>query len=339
LHPPARFYDIQVIVAAPIGFQMRSSQNHLKTLALPGILLPFFLAVGHGVQAGDHACDSYGGCLTCDSVGTSCCETPIEQYRDSFFQGAEILGGYLGDLGDAEGGMDQSYQEVRASFGIPLGDMDNILGFRPYFRVDNLSGPTSLDLPETLYDTGLTMLHEKTWTGPISSTLILSPGVRSDFKTGDNAFRIFGLAVINWEATCDLTLSLGVVYFDRDDVPLLPAFGASWTPTPQWKIDATMPRPRIARRLWKNCDQAEGWAYIAGVMGGSTWAVKRDSGLSDDLSIRDFRALFGYEVVRPGNRGFFVEGGYVFGRTIEYESQIGDLDLDDALIVAAGWKF
>jgi hypothetical protein len=134
-------------------------------------------------------------------------------------------------------------------------------------------------------------------------------------------------------------LSLGVVYFDRDDVPLLPAFGATWTPTPQWKIDATMPRPRIAHRLWKNCDQAEGWAYIAGTMGGNTWAVKRDSGLSDDLSIRDFRLLFGYEVVRQGNRGLFIEGGYVFGRTIEYESQIGDTDLDDALMVAAGWKF
>ncbi len=322
---------------------MQSPRLHPKTFRLSAIFLPIFLAFAQGARADDFACDAYGGCASCDamcdSVCGSCCETPIQTYRDSFYQGSEILGGYLGDLGGSEPSLNQSFAEVRASFGVPLGSMDHILGFRPYFRVDNLDGPTGIEVPETLYDTGVSILHEKPWSNSISSTLVLSPCIRSDMKTGDNAFRIFGLALINWQANCDLVLSLGVVYFDRDDVPLLPAFGATWTPTPEWKVDATMPRPRIARRLWKECDQAEGWAYIAGILGGNTWAVRRDNGLSDDFSMRDFRVLGGYEVVRRGNRGFYVEGGYVFGRTLEYESQSGDTDLDDALVVQAGWKF
>ena len=65
-------------------------------------------------------------------------ETPIERYRKSFCQGVEVRGGYLFDLGDAEGGMNQAFEEVRADFGIPLGSMDNLIGLRPYFRADQL---------------------------------------------------------------------------------------------------------------------------------------------------------------------------------------------------------
>lgn len=318
-----------------LSFRLHASLRSRLLAAVAGCFL-----VSCATNAAELACDA---CFSCDGgfadLPCGCCDVPIETQRDSFCQGLEALGGYLGDLGDAAGGLDQSYEEVRASFGMPLGSMDNILGFRPYFRADHLEGPTAFDVPATLYDTGVTVLHQMKWSESLSSTLVLSPGIRSDFRTGDDAFRMFGLALINWQPYCDLTLSAGVVYFDRNDVPLLPAIGASWTPSPRWRVDATMPRPRIAHRLWKDCNRAEGWAYLAGTLGGNTWAVRRDSGVSDELSIRDFRVLFGYEVIRHGNRGFHIEGGYVFGRTIEYESQVGDTDLDDALIAQAGWKF
>ncbi len=212
-------------------------------------------------------------------------------------------------------------------------------GFDPIFCADQLNGPTSIDVPATLYDTGVSILHQKKWSESCSSTVVITPSVRSDFTTSDKAFRLFGLALLNWQPREDLTLSLGVVYFDRADFNLLPAFGATWTPTPDWKIDATMPRPRIAHRLWRERDQAEAWAYLGGKIGGSTWAVTRDTGQPDELTLRDFRLLAGYEVIRKGNRGFFVEGGYAFGRRIEYEVPDIELDLDDALFVQAGWQF
>jgi hypothetical protein len=145
--------------------------------------------------------------------------------------------------------------------------------------------------------------------------------------------------MMNWQARSDLSLSLGVVYFDRADFRLLPAVGASWTPTPRWRIDATMPRPRIARRLWKQGGQAEGWAYFGGMIGGNTWAVSRDSGKTDELTLRDLRVLFGYEVLRNGNRGLYLESGYAFDRKIEYERQDIDISLDAGLFLVAGWKF
>ena len=274
-----------------------------------------------------------------DTAGPNGCETPIQRYRKSFCQGAEVRGGYLFDLGDAQGGMNQAFEEVRADFGIPLGSMDNLIGLRPYFRADQLQGIQTTDLPSVLYNTGLNILHQKKWSSRFSSTVVLTPSVRSDFTTSKNAFRLFGLGLMNWKCRDDLTVSAGVVYFDRADFNLLPAFGFVWTPTPEWKIDATMPRPRVFKRLWKRGAEAEGWCYCGGSIGGNTWAVTRDSGDIDELTIRDFRFMTGYEVIETGNRGHFVEAGFAFGRSIEYERSGVDLDLDAGFYLDAGIKF
>lgn len=266
-------------------------------------------------------------------------ETPIERYRKSFCQGVEVRGGYLFDLGDKEGGMNQAFEEVRADFGIPLGSMENLIGLRPYFRADQLQGVESFDLPKVLYNTGLNILHQKKWNPIFSTTVVVTPSIRSDFTTSDHAFRVFGLALMNWKCHSDVTVSLGAVYFDRADFNLLPAFGFVWTPTPEWKIDVTMPRPRLFHRLWKQGGEAEGWAYLGGSIGGNTWAVTRDSGLTDELTIRDFRFMGGYEVLENGNRGHFVEAGLAFGRTVEYERTDSELDLDAGLYFDAGIKF
>ncbi|TWT82433.1 hypothetical protein CA13_38960 [Planctomycetes bacterium CA13] len=266
-------------------------------------------------------------------------EIPIERYRKSFYQGAEVLGGYLGGLGDKAGGIDTTFEEARVAFGVPLGSMDNILALRPYFRADHLRGPTVIDAPESLYNTGVSLFNQKKWSERFSSTLMLTPSIRSDFTTSKNAFRLFGLGLVNWQKRPDLSLSLGVVYLGRSDLPLLPAFGATWTPTPWWKFDAMLPRPRISRRLWKNGGESEGWAYFGGTIGGNTWAVTRDSGADDELTLSDLRLLFGLEEIRQGNRGGFFEAGYAFNRSIEYEQTEEDIDLDDALFVQAGLKF
>ena len=91
--------------------------------------------------------------------------------------------------------------------------------------------------------------------------------------------------------------------------------------------------------LWREGDEAEGWVYLGGMVGGNTWAVTRDSGQSDQLTLRDLRLLAGYEIIGQGNRGLLVEGGYAFARRIEYESSDTDVKLDDGLFVQAGWQF
>ncbi|WP_040769376.1 DUF6268 family outer membrane beta-barrel protein [Novipirellula maiorica] len=266
-------------------------------------------------------------------------ETEVPRFRKSFYQGAELLGGYLLDTGNAAGGLDITFEEVRAGFAVPLGSLEHILVLRPYFRADHLNGPETVDLPGTLYNTGVTFFNRKQWSSVFSTTLVVTPSIRSDFTTDENALRLFGLGLVNWQCRPDLSLSFGAVYLDRTDLPLLPALGATWTPTPQWKIDAMLPRPRIARRLSKDGGNSESWAYLGGTLGGNTWAVTRDSGRPDELTLSDLRLLVGYEWVQAGNRGFFVESGYAWNRSIEFESSGSEIDLDDALFVEASVKF
>ncbi len=266
-------------------------------------------------------------------------EIAVPRFRKHFYQGAEWRAGYLVGLGDQAGGMDQTTEEVRASFGVPLGSLDNILVVRPYFRADQIHGPESVDVPGTLYDTGVTFFNRKQWSERFSTTIVLTPSVRSDFTTSTDAFRMFGLGLLNWQCRADWSVSLGAVFLGRADLPVLPAFGASWTPTPWWRLDATLPRPRLSRRLWKRGAEAEGWTYLVGTLGGNTYAVTRANGNVDELSIRDWRVLWGYEEIRAGNRGFVVEAGYAFGRNVEYEREELEIELDDAVFLQAGWQF
>ncbi|TWU47866.1 TonB-dependent receptor [Rubripirellula reticaptiva] len=286
--------------------------------------------------------DSVASMMVSQAAG----EVPIERFRKSFYQGTEVLGGHLWDTGndDVSGRMNQTFEEARINFGFPIGvitggSMDNIVGFRPYFRVDHLDGPTGIDVPGSVYDTGISILNQKKWSEVFSTTVVVTPSVRSDFDTSDNGFRLFGLALMNWKPRPNLTLSAGVVYFARNDIGLLPAVGFVYLPTPWWKIDATMPRPRLARRLWKNGGHAEGWAFVGASIGGNTWAVKRSSGESDELTVRAYELIGGYEVIGAGNRGFNIETVYTFGRRIEYERDDVRIDLSDGVGIRAAWQF
>lgn len=269
---------------------------------------------------------------------------PIERFRRGFFQGVELAGGALLDTGSRLGGLDQSYWEASASFGVPLGSFTNILAVSPFFRADHLAGPTELALPETLYSTGVNLFHRKEWTPRISTTVLLAPSVRSDFTTSQNAFRLFGLGLINYQSSPSLKWSLGAVYFDRADLGVLPAVGLTWTPREDLEFEFLMPRPRFRKRLWRTDDQAEAWLYAGASIGGNTWAISQDVGASDtiqleELTLSGLRSFVGYEVIRAGNRGLRVEGGIVFRRDIELEQQALRYKLDNALFVEAAWKF
>lgn len=270
-------------------------------------------------------------------------EIPVERFRRGFFQGGELIGGFIGDGDDPNRSVDETSWEARLAFGVPLGSLDNILVVRPFFRADHINGPSVVDVPAALYSTGATLLQRKQWNQRISTILIATPSVRSDFTTSEDAFRLFGLGLVNWQCREDLSIGLGAVYLDRADLGVLPAFGLTWTPTPWWKIDLMMPRPQINRRVWKDGGFAEAWAYAGATLGGNTWAVTRQagpaSGQSDELTISGIRLFAGYEVIRTGNRGWKIEAGCVLNRSIEYESDATDVDLDDALFVEAAWRF
>ncbi len=265
-------------------------------------------------------------------------EVPIRRFKKQAIQKVAVSGGWLAAVSGND--LSTGFVEASIGLGVPLGSFDNILGVTPRFRMDWIDAAAGLDVPSELYETGVQFFWRKPISDRWSFMTIVTPGVRSDFTTSDEAFRIFGLGLFNWQCKPEtLSLSFGAVYLDRADVPLLPAVGLTWTPEPMTRLDLRFPESRISHRLRKNGADNETWAYLSGGLGGNTWAVTRQSGQTDELSLRDLRVIAGLEHIIDGGGGWFAELGYAFNRRLEYERTSTEVSLSDGVILQAGWAY
>lgn len=299
---------------------------------------------GHALNGiGDGTVDSVGFTVNEICAEQSCeqctdCEAPLVRHRNGFIQGAQVNYSSIGD--DPATGIAVRTVDTSAGFAIPLGSLENLISITPYFRADLLETAAIFDVPDSLYDTGVKMLWRRPISERLGSMILVTPSVRSDFQTSENAFRLFGLGLLTWQwIPKTLSISGGAVYTGREDYPVLPAMGLMWTPSPRWKYDIQFPSPRISYRLAKSGCDHETWGYVSGVFGGNTWAVKRAGGVSDELTLSDLRLVFGLEHLQPQNRSVFVEAGYVFNRSIEYTNIAFQQDLDAAMMLRMGVSF
>jgi hypothetical protein len=122
---------------------------------------------------------------------------------------------------------------------------------------------------------------------------------------------------------------LGVEYLDRDDISLLPVAGIVFKPADHVRLDAVFPRPRLAVQVM----DSDRWIYVAGELGGGTWAVERVDLTSDNATYRDLRMILGVEQRPDIGRTSSLEIGYVFDRELSYRSGIGDYAPADAFML------
>lgn len=265
-------------------------------------------------------------------------DEPIRRFKKQAIQQVSVTGGGL--VAVSAGDLHSSFLETSTGIGVPLGSFDNILSVTPSFRVDWLDASPTLDVPDELFEAGISLFYRKPLSDRWSLMAIARPSIRSDFTTSRRALRLFGLALINWEQTPEhLTLSFGTVYLGRADLPLLPAAGLTWTPEPSRRLELRFPESRFACRLAKDGARSETWSYLSAGIGGNTWAVTRRSGASDELSIRDVRLRLGIEKIVDGGGGWFFEAGYAFARRIEYERAATEVPLSDGLLFSGGWRY
>ena len=265
-------------------------------------------------------------------------EQPIQRFKKQAIQSVGFSGGTLMAAGHHD--LNTSFLEASVGVGVPLGSFDRILGVTPNFRVDFLDAAASLDVPEELFETGISFFYREEISERFSVMAIVRPSIRSDFTTSDNALRIFGLGLLTWNCVPDkLALSFGAVALGRADLPVLPAVGLSWTPRRTTRLDLRFPESRLSQRLFRDGDQSETWSYVSLGLGGNTWAVTRNSGLHDELSLRDIRLIVGVDHLIQGGGGWFAELGYAFARRIEYEATDSEVPLSDGVLLQAGWRY
>lgn len=209
---------------------------------------------------------------------------------------------------------------------------------RPIFGMHMLAGPTRTDLPGQVYDISL---EARTYL-PLGerwlTELALAPGLFSDFRSTDDAFRLVARAVGYYKCTETLRLSVGATYLDREDITWLPIGGVIWVPNDNWRYELVFPRPRITHRFWHE-GQRERWVYALGELGGGSWAIERAGGAADIGTYRDLRLLLGLEFKQGDEHSWLVEAGLAFARELEYRSHLGDYEPDPAAIVRAALTF
>lgn len=216
------------------------------------------------------------------------------------------------------------------------------LGFN-YTRIDALP---AVGLPESLYETELGLA----WMRRINDRWMLRMMAGVSFASDGNnnsqdAWRFRGGVFALYRRNPRWTWTFGAIALGRNDLPVLPAVGLIYQPNPGFRLDLTMPRPRLAFLLADNGPRQQ-WGYLGLGLNGTTWGVERD-GMDDQLTYGDLRAVVGWESTptpEPGmpftrGRKLSFEVGYVFSRDFEWESDGSQVALDDALMLRAALSF
>ena len=262
----------------------------------------------------------------------------LDRFRKKFVQRVELAGGWV--YRDSPSSLGYSFASAGITMVVPLGSTDNLLVVTPRHRVDWLEGPNSIDLPARLNSTSFDIGWRGQWNDRFSTIVGVQPSWTSDGEADRNRFRMGGLVLLNYQLIPKrLDVMLGAVYLDRADFGWLPAAGVNWRPTPDWRFELTFPRPKLAYRVGHLPYQFEDWIYVAMSIGGGSYAVRRTGGALDELSLKDYRLVFGGERMIHGGTGFNLEAGFVFARSLEYASVGTELKFSETWVLEAGWRF
>ena len=100
-------------------------------------------------------------------------------------------------------------------------------------------------------------------------------------------------------------------------------------PRPDMRFEVVFPRPRAVYQLTDRYA-----CYLSGELGGGTWAIQRPVVGNDLATYHDLRLCVGLEYLEDDKQRSAFEIGYLFDRRIEYTSGIGDMPLDDAVLLS-----
>lgn len=249
---------------------------------------------------------------------------------------------------DGDGNNDLSINDtdVALAFAIPSFLFSTQpLYIAPSFSLHLWDGPKSItgaDMPRSAYSGFLDFAWMSDPNRMAGAELGVSLGVFSEFGvyTGDS-FRVRGKGLGTFRLTPATTFKLGVYYYDRVDIKILPAFGWFCRPNPYTRVDLFFPQPKYARYI-STVGTQDVWWYVAGEYGGGSWTIERDGGGEDQVDINDFRLLLGFEWgeserMRAGLRTWSFEFGYIGGRELVYRHNPADsIELGDTWMVRLG---
>jgi len=199
-----------------------------------------------------------------------------------------------------------------------------------------LSGPNTAAVPPQTFDLGVELNYAKKLNDLWDVHLNVQPLLATDFTNNtSDAFRVMAGGLVTFQADEVTKLVLGVSYLNRPDLNFLPIAGLKWMVTENLELDMLVPRPRIAWRFDKQ-DVDEKWLFLAGEVGGGSWAIQREAQTPDRMGYRDLRCLGGIEYKQSSGGRSVLEAGYVFNRRIDFLRGPGDVNPGSTFVIRWG---
>jgi len=277
-----------------------------------------------------------------DSAADIPTEPPRSDVRPGMFQKLIFSGTWLA-RGPGSSGFGQNDLESKLILALPCPTRESPLVITPGFTVHYLDGPTNVDLPPRLFEAYTQFRWLSQVTPEWGLDLAITPGVYSDFNQGsDEAFRLTGHGAAAWTYNPTTKIVLGAAYLDRPDYNVIPIGGVIWTPNDDVRFELLYPEPKISRRIHlfdSTNKDVETWAYITGEFAGDVWAMAHQDGTNDRVFIRDSRVILGLQRKTYSGLTANREGGYVFGRHIQFNSGMPDFDPADTILLRAGLMY
>ena len=177
--------------------------------------------------------------------------------------------------------------------------------------------------------------------GPWNWQLGVTPQINSDFERQltKHAYMIDARLVFLNKLSPELTLALGVTYWNRVNDYILPYGGLVWAPDDRWEIRAMFPKSRISYYLGNGSD-TDFWLYTSAEWNIDAYQVNLEdsSRIKDRIEFRDIRFLLGVNAQRRKLSAFF-EGGYITDRHVTFAGKTPDFTLGDNWMVRAGFAY
>ena len=273
--------------------------------------------------------------------------------RKGVFQWLKLRATWLSKGNSEPEALGATELQITTMFGFPFPRRETPLLISPGFAVHYLDGPVAPDLPPRVFDAYVQFQHMRKLSPRWGMQLAVTPGVYSDFEQeSDQAFRMSGHFGAMWNCTERFDIVLGVAYLPYQTLRILPFAGFVWRPTDDWKFQITVPRPMIAKRVYWFSPYPSGMyiddtcvapisdrVYIAGELGGGSWAIRRAAGYNDVLTYRDLRLVFGFERENFEGLDYHAEIAYVFSRKYEFDTATPDVRPGDSVMLRIGTKF
>lgn len=209
------------------------------------------------------------------------------------------------------------------------------LSLVPGFGLHQWSGPSTIDLPNQVYDLYLDLQWMPWQAGPNTLLVGATPGLYGDFDQLDrHSFQWSGWLVGTHQVDANWTLMGGVAYLRQLESNWLPIGGVTWSPNERTRLELIFPQPKLARQLGTGGDWTR-WAYVAGQFGGGAWGVADTPQQNVLVGYSDWRLLVGLEAFSTHGYQGQLEIGYVFNRDLSVNDYWIESPADSLILQAS----